>query len=82
MIKPADLSGVAFHDGVAHGYLSVATDDDFIVAADGYDGSAVKLFHRVTCLAKTAIVHYPVRMGCRWRRHSILRVGNVRDGAR
>ncbi len=43
VIEPPHLAGVALHDGVAEGDLSVAAHGDSAVLADGEDGRAVRI---------------------------------------
>ena len=41
VMQAADLPGVGLHHRLPHGDLSVPSDDDFAILADGHDGGAM-----------------------------------------
>jgi len=45
MIKPPHFSGIAFHDGIAEGDLTIPADDHLVTSANTDYRGAVKLFH-------------------------------------
>jgi hypothetical protein len=47
-IEAPHLASVAFHHGIAHGYLAISANDYGVAPAHGQDGGASELFHCVS----------------------------------
>ena len=45
MIKPPHFSGIAFHNGIAEGDLTIPADDHLVASANTDYRRAVKVFH-------------------------------------
>ena len=46
-VKPSDFPCVGFHDGIAHGYLPVAADDNGVIFSNRKNGCAFELIQWV-----------------------------------